>query len=149
MGSRELPWQGAEGLEGYSFEGTAFDRVVSVNYFCKEGRLDSGHYLFPFEDLDAAVESYHRLHQDLVKIYGAPFVDNTPWPMSSTPKDPRSIQSDPRNYLTSWRTGNLWISASVMKGAAPDDAKWRAIVLYRKLPGGARPNKSLERTRER
>jgi hypothetical protein len=126
-------------------------RNVTVNYFCRGGRLDSGHYVFQAQGLDDAVESYRQLHEELVKIYGPPFVDNTPWPVSGVPKEPRSIESDARNYLTSWRVGHLRVSASTKQIAAPANSGWRAVIVFRKLPGQAeaRPNTSLERTRER
>jgi hypothetical protein len=149
VGSREVPWQGAEGLEGYSFEGTAFSRLVSINYFCNEGRFDSGHYVFPLDTLAASAENYRWVHQQLFRTHGPPFIDSTPWLVEEMNRDPRSVQPDPRDYLTSWRLGNLWISVSLVPSNAVERSGWRTVVLYRKLPSGAKSNKSLERTRER
>ena len=147
VGSRQLPWQGAEGLEGYSNLGRAFDRVVTINYFCLEGHLEAGHYLFPIEELETAVESFRQLHEQLVNSCGVPFVDNTPWQGEGSPKDPRSVQSDPREYLTSWRMGSAWVSVSLMRNFTTEQPGWRVIVMYRELEDGARSNTSLERTR--
>jgi hypothetical protein len=144
VGSSRLPWQGAEGLEGYSFAGRAFDRVVTINYFCPEGHLEAGDYLFPIEGLETAVDSYRRLHEQLVNSYGVTFVDNTPWQAGDTPKDPRYVQPDPRKYVTSWEMEGLFVTVSLMRNFRTEQYGWRVIVMYHTLGDGARSNNSRE-----
>ena len=63
--------------------------------------LCTGNYFFPEESLEAAVESYHKLYNDFIVLYGAPILDNSPWQVGAASMDPRLIASDPRRYMIS------------------------------------------------
>lgn len=114
QGSVQIPWKKLDGGDLHAFRGRAFDRELSIVYFCMDGHLYSGNYFFPNESLDEAVASFRAVYESLVSTYGTPFIDNSPWQYGQQTKDPRSIASDPRRYYVSWRAWGIWATASLM-----------------------------------
>lgn len=132
-GSVSIPWQKISGADIYAFRGRGFGRDLTLMYFCPKGTLFSGNYLFPFEQLETAVASYHHTYDLLVSRYGPPFVDNTPWQVgrstSEVRKHLRFISTDPRKYMTAWKTPRLFIDMAMMPNRESEGRSWRLTVV--------------------
>ena len=112
----------------YALKGRDFDRDLTFTYFCPKGVLFSGNFYFPVEEPVIAVSSYHSAYDFLISTYGAPFVDNTPWHVGSGTKDPRTVPSDPRNYLTSWRTARANVAMMLVPQGEGGNAGWQLSI---------------------
>jgi hypothetical protein len=141
-----IKWR-VEGIGMIAFEGIAFDRRVVIAYFCPKGELFTGNYFFPVEEMAAALASYEAVHKQLSAIYGAPWLDNTPWMQPAV--DPRWLQSDSRYYSTTWDTSRIKVTTMLMPSQADERPGWRIAIVVGRAHYEERSNKSLERTRER
>jgi hypothetical protein len=125
--------QGTEitGAGAYAFKGQAFARGLTVKYLCgKTGwPLFIGNYLFAIEPLQKAVTSYHNVYDRLISIYGAPYLDTTPWQVGARTKDPRNIEPDPRKYGTYWKTPRLLVNLVMVRSYKSKVRGWRAFVV--------------------
>jgi hypothetical protein len=148
QGSIPIPWTHSEAEGWYGFRGRAFGREVSILYLCVNGHLCTGNYLFPFEEPDQAVESYRGVYEDLVSRYGKPFVDNTPWQHGVPEKDQRFIASDPRRYMTSWRTSGVRTTLSLMPNSDSSGPALQVFVVVSRIRTDAGSNNALEQTRD-
>ena len=124
-----IPWTRSEEEGFHAFRGRAFERDVSIVYVCVDGNLCTGNYFFPEESLEAAVESYHKLYNDFVVLYGPPNLDNSPWQLDAASIDPRLIASDPRRYMISWQTSRVHASMHLLPPTTSSDALWRVSVI--------------------
>jgi hypothetical protein len=104
-----------------------------ITYFCLKGTLFSGNYYFPVEQLDAAVNSYRAAYDLLVSMYGAPLVDNSPWQVGTSSKDPRAIASDPREYMTAWKTPRSNATISLMPNFPSESLGRRVFIVVSPL----------------
>lgn len=131
-GSVSIPWQEISGADVYAFRGRDFGRDLTLMYFCPNGTLFTGNYLFPYEQLKTAVTSYHHAYDLLLSRYGAPFFDNTPWQFgrstSEVRKHLRFISQDPRKYMTAWKTTRLFIDMAMMPNRE-SEGRWRLTVV--------------------
>ena len=125
-GSVSIPWKKIPGSDVYAFRGRDFGRDLTLMYLCPKGALFSGNYLFPIEQLETAVTSYHNAYDLLVSIYGAPRFDNTQWQVGAKTKDPRNVNADPRKYMTYWKTSRLNVNMAMMRGYEPEGRGWRS-----------------------
>ena len=124
-----IPWSDTE-PEGFrAFKGRAFDREVTILYVCLHGQLRIGNYFFPFESMEAAVDTYRATYDALVAIYGVPFLDTTPWQPGSESMDPRFLASDPSGYRTSWRTLRAYVSINLLPFAVSQGEPWRVTII--------------------
>lgn len=125
--------QGAEvaGAGAYAFRGQDFARGVTVRYLCaKMGwPLFVGNYLFPIEPLEKAVTSYHNIYDRLIAIYGAPYLDTTPWQVGARTKDQRNIHLDPRKYGAYWKTPRLLVNLVMLQSYKSKVRGWRPFVV--------------------
>jgi hypothetical protein len=128
-GSVAIPWKKIPGANVYAFTGRDYDRDLVVMYFCPQGTLFSGNYFFPIEQPENAVTSYRGVYDLLVAVYGAPFVDNTPWQVGGSTKDERVINPDPRMYMTAWRTPRLNVNMCFVQGNESEGPGWRVFVV--------------------
>jgi hypothetical protein len=132
-GSVSIPSQKNSGAEVYAFRGRDFGRDLTLEYFCPKGTLFSGNYLFPVEQLETAVTSYHNAYDLLVSRYGAPFFDNTPWQVgrstSEVRKHRRFLTLDPREYMTAWKTPHLFVVTHLMSIHESEGRGWRVVVV--------------------
>jgi len=119
------PLEKNPGSDVYAFRGRDFGRDLTLMYLCPKGALFSGNYLFPIEQLDTAVTSYHNAYELLVSIYGAPLFDNTQWQVGAKTKAPRNVNSDPRKYMTYWKTSRLNVNMAMTRGYEPEGRGWR------------------------
>lgn len=117
------------GADNYAFRGRDFDRDLTLTYFCPKGILFSGNYFFPVEQLEAAATSYRNAYDLLVSLYGAPYIDTTPWQVGGDTKDERAVASNPRKYMTSWRTPRLHVTVSIMPSDESGEPGWRVFVV--------------------
>ena len=76
LGSTEVPVGGIP--DYFEFRDEVFEREVRVIYNCEDGRLLSGHYVFPPEEKAQAAETFKVAYDGLVAMYGLPLYDNTP-----------------------------------------------------------------------
>jgi hypothetical protein len=128
-GSVAIPWGKISGADVYAFRGRDYDRDLILMYFCPKGALFSGNYYFPVEQIETAVTSYRNTYDLLVSVYGAPFIDNTPWQVGGSTKDERVINSDSRKYMTSWSTPRLHATISIMPSQESEGPGWRVFVV--------------------
>jgi hypothetical protein len=137
-GSVAIPWKTNPGADVYAFTGREYNRDLVIIYACPQGTLVSGNYMFPVEQLEKTVSTYRDVHDRLVSIYGAPFIDSPPWQVGT--KDPRGISQHPQKYITSWRTPILNVAMSILRTNEPPG--WRVfVVIDRRLfqaPVGAK-----------
>lgn len=112
-GSVAIPWKQIPGADVYAFTGREYERDLVIMYFCPQGNLFSGNYFFPIEQPEKTVTSYRDVYDLLVSVYGAPFVDSTPWQVGGSTKDPRVISPDPQKYMTMWRTPLLNVNMAI------------------------------------
>lgn len=126
-GSVPIPWRSPEDGELHAFRGRAFDREVSIVYFCVDGKLFTGNYFFPDEPLEEAAESYRRIYDELNALYGAPFLDDTPWQNGA-----RNPLIKPRHYA-SWRTSGLSVYATLMRRTGAPDSTRHVFVVFSRL----------------
>jgi hypothetical protein len=127
--SESIPWTRSEDEGFHAFRGRAFGRNVSIVYVCVNGLLCIGNYFFPEESLEAAIESYHKLYDDFVALYGAPILDNSPWQPGAASMDQRFIASDPRRYMISWQTSRVHASMHLFRPATSEGELWRVSVI--------------------
>jgi hypothetical protein len=132
-GSVAIPWKKIPGADVYAFTGRDYDRDLVVMYFCPQGTLFSGNYFFPIEQPEKAVTSYRGVYDLLIAVYGAPFVDNTPWQVGGSTKDERVINPDPWMYMTAWRTPRLNINMAITQGQESEGPGWRVFVVISRL----------------
>jgi hypothetical protein len=132
-GSVAIPWKQLSGADTYAFRGRDFDRDLTITYFCPKGALFSGNYYFPVEQFDAVVNSYHKAYDLMISRYGTPFVDNSPWQLGAQERDPRWIASDPRKYMTSWKTTRVFATMSLMQSFESEGPGWRVFVVVSRL----------------
>lgn len=126
-GSVAIPWKTIPGADVYAFTGREYNRDLVIMYFCPQGTLFSGNYFFPIEQPEKTVSSYRDVYDLLVAVYGAPFVDTTPWQVGGSTKDPRVISSDPQKYLTSWITPLLNVNMAIR--LSNESPGWRVFVV--------------------
>jgi hypothetical protein len=129
IGSREISWPGLS-PDVPAFTGRAFDREVSISYFCLHGKFMVGNYFFPMQSLDDAVESLHEAYDSLVSKYGAPYTDNSPWRGANS----RFVatEPDPSKYTAYWRGERINAVVS-LRPSGGADGRWQvAIAIYRR-----------------
>ena len=132
-GSVAIPWGEVSGADVYAFKARDYDRDLVLMYFCPKGSLFSGNYFFPVEKLEKAVTSFHNAYDLLVSVYGAPFIDNTPWQAGESTKDERFVSAEPRKYMASWRTPRLHVAMSIMPSHASEGPGWRVFVVISRI----------------
>jgi hypothetical protein len=128
-GSVSVPWSRDD---VHAFNGRDFNRDLTFTYFCPKGVLFAGNYYFPIESLHSALESYHDAYGLLISIYGAPFLDNTPWQVGSDTSDPRAVSTDPRKYSTSWKTERTYVHIMLIPPKVSGEPDWRVFVVAMK-----------------
>ncbi len=132
-GSVPIPREKISGADVYGFRGREYDRDLVLTYFCPKGVLFSGNYYFPVEVLETAIVSYRNTYDLLVSIYGAPFIDNTPWQVGGDTKDEHVVSSDPRKYMTGWRIPRLPATVSIMPSHKSENQGWRVFVVISRV----------------
>jgi hypothetical protein len=100
LGSRETSWPGLS-PDVPAFTGRAFDREVTISYFCARGKFAVGNYFLETQSLDDAVQSLHEVYDSLTSTNGAPYTDTTPWHGASSGFI--SVAPDPSKYTAYWR----------------------------------------------
>jgi hypothetical protein len=132
-GGAQAREQGREiaGAGASAFSGQDFARGLTVKYLCarKGWPLFIGNYLFPIEPLEKAVTSYHHIYDRLISIYGAPYLDTTPWQVGALTKDQRNIDPDPRKYGAYWKTPRLLVNLVMIQSYKSKVRGWRAFVV--------------------
>lgn len=120
-----------ESAGAYAFRGRAFARGLTVKYLCANTGwpLFVGNYLFPIEPLEKAVVSYHNVYDRLVSIYGAPYLDTTPWQVGARTKDQRNIDPDPRKYGAYWKTPRWLVNLVMIRSYRSRVRGWRPFVV--------------------
>jgi hypothetical protein len=98
-------------------------------YLCPEGLLYSGNYFFPSEPLDVAVRSYRSMYDLFISIYGAPFLDNTPWQVGGSTPDKRIINPDPRKYMVYWKAARLRTNLILSASLPSEESGWRVAIV--------------------
>jgi hypothetical protein len=129
QGSVAIPWNQICGADIYAFRVRDYNRDLMITYFCPKGALFSGNWYFPVEPLDVAVSSYRDAYDLLVSQYGAPFLDSSPWQVGADTNDPLAIASDPRMYMTSWKTAHLHTVMSLMPNLKSEHPGWRVFIV--------------------
>ena len=130
QGSVQIPWKTVKDGELLAFTGQAFERDVSIVYRCIGDQLVAGSYHLPFEDFSGVVKSYGEVRGRLVAVHGKPFLDTSPWSLSTDPdEDPRAVLSDPVKYMTIWKTPRIRISLSLMPRENNSKNDWRIFVM--------------------
>lgn len=112
FGSRPVEWPKLDQSEMHAFDGTAFEREVTIGYLCSDGRLLTGNYFFPFEDRQTAVASFEAVHKQLSRIYGTPRV------------------YEPGDLGARWKTPRVWIQANVMSLREEQPKRFRLVILF-------------------
>jgi hypothetical protein len=129
IGSREITWSGLS-ADVPAFAGRAFDREVSISYFCLHGKFMVGNYFFPMQSLDNAVQSLHEAYDSLVSQYGALYTDNSPWHGANSRFVAAEV--DPTKYTAYWR-GERINAVMSLRPSGGAGAQWQvAIALYRR-----------------
>jgi hypothetical protein len=126
-GSVAIPWKTIPGADVYAFKGIEFNRDLVIMYFCPQGSLLSGNYLFPIEQPQKTVTSYRDVYDLLVSVYGAPFFDTTPWQIGGSTKD--LVSPDPQKYMTAWRTPLLNVNMAIGLNGESEAPGWRVFVV--------------------
>jgi hypothetical protein len=106
LGSKTVSWEGTPREYAHAFEVSEFGRDVVVMYWCQKGRLFTGNYRFPWEELNAAATSFRSVHDHLLEMYGTPFLDSSPWHVRDAAQ-PAIIASQPSQYMSEWRTSRV------------------------------------------
>jgi hypothetical protein len=125
LGSRETSWPGLS-PDVPAFIGRAFDRDVSISYFCLRGKFAVGNYFFPTQSLEDAVQSFHEAYDSLVSKYGAPYTDNSPWHGANSRFT--SVEPDPSKYTAYWRGERVNTIISLKPGREASGARWQVAV---------------------
>ncbi|MGC1458179.1 MAG: hypothetical protein WA825_07875 [Steroidobacteraceae bacterium] len=119
LGSKAIPRNGTPNTVTNAFEAKEFGRDVVVLYLCNEGRLNTGNYRLPLEDLNDAVKSFRNVHDQLLRKYGTSFLDSSPWHVRDVTQ-PAIISSQPNEYYTEWRTPRLLAHLMIVQGRQPN-----------------------------
>jgi hypothetical protein len=119
LGSKAVPRNDTPRTVAYAFEAKEFGRDLVVLYLCSEGRLYSGNYRLPLEELDDAVKSFRSVHDELSEKYGTPFLDSSPWHVRDVTQ-PAIISSQPSEYSTDWKTPRVYAHLMIVQGRQPN-----------------------------
>jgi hypothetical protein len=125
LGSREASWPGLS-PDVPAFTGRAFDREVTISYFCVRGKFAVGNYFFPVQSLDDAVESLHEAYDSLNSTYGAPYTDATPWHGANSRFI--TVAPEPSKYTAYWRGERANTIISLRPGGDPSGTKWKVAI---------------------
>ena len=125
LGSRETSWPGLS-PEVPAFIGHAFDRDVTISYFCLHGKFAVGNYFFPDQSLDEAVQSLHEAYDSLVSKYGAPFTDSSPWHGANSRFT--SVEPDPSKYMAYWRGERVNTTILLKPGSDASSPTWQVAI---------------------
>jgi hypothetical protein len=129
LGTREASWPGLS-PDVPAFTGRAFDHEVTISYFCLHGKFAAGNYFFEWQPLDDAVRTLHDTYNSLVKMYGAPYADATPWHVANAQSGEGA--SDPSIYSAFWRGDRINTTLLLKRGDA-SGTRWQvAIVSHRR-----------------
>jgi hypothetical protein len=131
LGSREASWPGLS-PDVPAFIGRAFDREVTISYFCLRGKFAVGNYFFASQSLDEAVESLHEAYDSLVSTYGAPYTDATPWHGANSRFV--TVAPDPSKYSAFWRGDRVNTIVSLRADGDAPDAKWKVAIAIGRPP---------------
>jgi hypothetical protein len=131
LGSREASWPGLSS-DVPAFTGRAFDREVTISYFCLRGRFAVGNYFFALQSLDDAVESLHEAYDSLNSTYGAPYTDTTPWHGANSRFV--TVAPDPSKYTAYWRGERVNTTISLRPGSDAPGTKWKVAIAVSRTP---------------
>jgi hypothetical protein len=126
LGAREIKRPDVMGL--LAFEGIAFGRRLVFTYFCPKGVLFTGDYYFPSQPLPDAAASYEAVHAQLSATYGVPDSDNSP--LTKPPIVPGWEVTDPRQYMTTWRTPRVSITTILLPSRKDEPTGWRVAIHF-------------------
>jgi hypothetical protein len=144
LGAKEVKPR-VEDMGLLAFEGKAFDRRADFTYLCPKGALIAGDYYLLSQPLPDAIASYEAIHKQLSTIYGAPFLDNSPWMQPYI--DSRWLEKNPLRYMTTWRTPRVSVTTVFLPSLPEQPSGWRVAIHFGQPSAAARSNTSLERTR--
>lgn len=119
LGSKAIPRNDTPRAYALAFEAKEFGRDLVVLYLCNEGRLSSGTYRLPLEELDNAVKSFRNIHDQLLERYGTPLLDSSPWHVRDATQ-PATISSQPSEYSTDWSTPRVFAHLMIGHGRKPN-----------------------------
>ncbi len=125
LGSREASWPGLS-PDVPAFTGRAFDREVTITYFCVHGKFAVGNYFFPIQPLDDAVQSLHEVYDSLTSTYGAPYTDFTPWHGANSQFV--TVAPDPSKYSAYWRGEQTHTIISLRPGGDAPGTSWKVAI---------------------
>lgn len=129
LGAVAVPWKQISGADIYAFKIREYDRDLVMTYFCPKGKFFTGNYSYPIEQLDDAVKSYRGAYDWLISTYGAPFLDASPWQVGADSKESGRIASDPKKYMTDWRTARLSITMMIAPNLPAEPPGWRVFIV--------------------
>jgi len=129
LGSEQIPSQ--SGPNQQTFKGRVFGREATIMYLCQEGKLVLGHYLFPKQPFEAALESLHHVYDGLTSTFGVPYIDSSPWQYGSPNSNPRVVASDRAMYMAAWRDARVHLNIG-MHSASRDKTgvDWTVLVVF-------------------
>jgi len=125
LGSRETSWPGLS-PDVPAFIGRAFDRDVTILYFCLHGKFAAGNYFFQAQSLDDAVQSLHETYDGLALKYGAPYTDNSPWHGANSRFT--SFEPDPSKYTAHWRGERFNTTILLRPAGELSSARWQVAI---------------------
>jgi hypothetical protein len=129
LGSKEISWHQTPRKLAHAFQVHEFNRDVVLAYFCKDGRLFTGNYYLPFEGLDDSAKSFREVHDHLLAMYGAPFLDSSPWHIRDSTQ-PAIIASGPSQYMTEWRASRILAHLMIARNRKDDgELGWQVTLI--------------------
>ena len=134
LGSKPIPWGRISGASAHAFKVRDFDGDVELMYLCYDDKLFTGNYVWRFELLDNAANSFRSVHDQLVRAYGTPFLDTPPWHVRDRAQ-PAIITSEPSAYATDWRTSRIHAHLMIVRNRG--DIGWHVTLVIGPAPEGA------------
>jgi hypothetical protein len=131
LGSKPLPSNPLE-PEYHAFKAIIAEREATILYDCAQGRLQIGHYIFPEQSNEEALQTLQAVYKDIASRYGAPALNSLPLQQQTASPKKDAETTEPEQYMAMWTQSGLFASLGLSFSEQDTGRRWSVFALFGK-----------------